>query len=98
MKCIYQQVEIMNPYASYLLGESYYPAYDTTLIGQIGLGDRIPYVVQGNTMKRGRSGFEELMGNLLGLKNEKIFEKTGQASPSLLKSKMKRGSYEMKGR
>ena len=92
------QANAVLPYASYLLGESYYPAYDTTLVGQIGLGDRIPYVIQGNTMKRGREGFEELMGNLFGLRNEKIFEKTGQASPSLLKSKMKRGSYEMKGR
>lgn len=91
------QANAILPYASYLLGESYYPAYDTTLIGQIGLGDRIPYVIQGNTMKRGREGFEELVGNLFGLRAEKIFEKNGQASPSLLKSKMKHGSYEMKG-
>lgn len=86
------------PLASYLMDETFYPAYDTTLIGQIGLGDRIPYLVQGNTMKRGREGFEELIGNLFGLRAEKIFEKNGVASPSLLKSKMKRGSYEMKGR
>lgn len=85
------------PISSYLLGETFYPSYDTTILGQVGRSKGIPFLVEGNLYKQGRTGFDELMGNLFGLRREKIYPERQQASPSMLKYRMKRGAYEMKG-
>lgn len=69
--------------------QTYYPRYDTSLLGQVGEGGEIPFIREGNIQRKGKSGFEDLVENLFGMQRYKVRQDRDTISPTQLRNMLK---------
>lgn len=86
------------PTQSYLTGKPYYPAYDTSLMGQVGDDGRIPWFFEGKVERKGKDSFEDLLENLFGLQRYKVYPDRKTITPSEAKTIMKYDLYNLRSK
>jgi hypothetical protein len=85
------------PIIASVKGEPYYPAYDTTMMGQIG-DKSVPFFFQGKAEKEGKQGLSELLGTMAGLRTTKVYPERTTAGKSELRKAFRKYASQIKSK
>lgn len=86
----------IDPWYAYGSAQPLYRRFDTSILGQVGDSQTIPFLREGNKMRPARLGFEDLIENMMGTERYQAYPESNILQPNTYKNLRRYNSYMMR--